>query len=532
MRGADLLVRTLAEAGIGRIFSLSGNQIMPVYDACLEAGIEIVHTRHEAAAVFMADAWAQLTGDVGVALVTAAPGFANALGALYTAAGSESPVLLLSGDAPVGRDGRGAFQALNQAAMSAPVTKLSLRATAADRLGADVARALATAAAGRPGPVHVALPFDVVQAPVSAPVPPADEPALPSPPAADVAAIADALGSARRPLIVTGPALNRTRAGRLLDRLTDSLGAPVIAMESPRGLKDPSLGALAQVLAEADLIVSLGKRIDFTIGFGAAEVCDPAGGWIVVDAEDGARRMAKANLDTRLTRLVEAEPRGMAEALLEATGPSAATDWRAKAAALIAARGALPPEVSADGRITSVGLCQALQRQVAAAAASVLICDGGEIGQWAQALVQGDERLINGPAGAIGGALCYALAACQARPDATVFVLMGDGTVGFHLAEFETAVRAGTPFVAVIGNDRRWNAEHQIQLRDYGAQRLFGCELSDARYDLAVAGLGGHGEFVTELAGLDAALARAVASGKPACVNVAINGLPAPGGGH
>ena len=105
---------------------------------------------------------------------------------------------------------------------------------------------------------------------------------------------------------------------------------------------------------------------------------------------------------------------------------------------------------------------------------------------------------------------------------------MGDGTAGFHFAEFETAVREGAAFVAVIANDGRWNAEHEIQLRDYGPNRLIGCELSDARYDEAVAGLGGHGEYVTDKADLDTAIARALASGKVACVNVQIEGQPAP----
>ena len=175
-------------------------------------------------------------------------------------------------------------------------------------------------------------------------------------------------------------------------------------------------------------------------------------------------------------------------------------------------------------------LCAAIQRQLDKADETVLICDGGEFGQWAQAATTGDRRIINGISGAIGGSLGYGLGAKKARPQATVFALMGDGTAGFHFAEFETAARENTPFVAVIGNDLRWNAEHQIQMRDYGPNRLIGCQLSDARYDLAVQGLGGHGEFVTDPADLDAALDRAVASGKVACVNVLIEGLPAPSG--
>ncbi len=137
--------------------------------------------------------------------------------------------------------------------------------------------------------------------------------------------------------------------------------------------------------------------------------------------------------------------------------------------------------------------------------------------------------MINGISGAIGGGIGYAIGAKCATPSSTVFLMMGDGTAGFHFAEFETAARYNIPFVAVIGNDLRWNAEHQIQLRDYGPDRLIGCELSDARYDLAAAALGAHGEFVTDLGELDAALKRAVESGKPACVNVVIDGLPAPG---
>ena len=143
---------------------------------------------------------------------------------------------------------------------------------------------------------------------------------------------------------------------------------------------------------------------------------------------------------------------------------------------------------------------------------------------------QGTYRLINGPSGAIGGSPCYALAAKMARPHAQVFALMGDGTIGFHLAEFETAARENVPFVAIVGNDRCWNAEHQIQLREYGPNRLIGCQLSEARYDKAVEALGGHGEFVTSLSDLDAAIARAIRSGKVACVNVLIEGQAAPTG--
>src|SRR6186997_3515701 len=125
MRGADLIARGLARAGTRHVFALSGNHVMPVFDAALDAKLPILHVRHEAAAVHMADAWARLTGEIGVALVTGGPGHANAVGALYTAAMAESPVVLLSGHAPHDEMGRGAFQEMRQADIAAPLCKSS-----------------------------------------------------------------------------------------------------------------------------------------------------------------------------------------------------------------------------------------------------------------------------------------------------------------------------------------------------------------------------------------------------------------------
>ena len=131
-------------------------------------------------------------------------------------------------------------------------------------------------------------------------------------------------------------------------------------------------------------------------------------------------------------------------------------------------------------------------------------------------------------AGSIGAALPFALAARLAQPAAPVIAVMGDGTFGFHPAELDTAVRYRLPLVAVVGNDARWNAEYQIQLRDYGADRTIGCELLPARYDEVAKGFGGYGEQVTAARDLEPAVRRAMASGLPAVLNVMVEGLPAP----
>jgi acetolactate synthase I/II/III large subunit len=159
---------------------------------------------------------------------------------------------------------------------------------------------------------------------------------------------------------------------------------------------------------------------------------------------------------------------------------------------------------------------------------SVFVCDGGEIGQWAQACLSAPNRVINGVAGSIGACLPFAAGARVAKPGVPIVAVMGDGTFGFHAAEIDTAVRYGLPYVAVVGNDARWNAEYQIQLRDYGRERLVGCELLPTRYDQVAVAFGGAGELVTRAGDVLAAARRAAASARPAVLNVAVEGLPAP----
>jgi acetolactate synthase-1/2/3 large subunit len=139
--------------------------------------------------------------------------------------------------------------------------------------------------------------------------------------------------------------------------------------------------------------------------------------------------------------------------------------------------------------------------------------------------------VINGVSGAIGAAPAYAIAASIAFPDATICAVMGDGTAGFLLAEYETAAREGARFTALIGNDDCWNAEHQIQIREYGPDRTFGCSLSPAvRYDAAASALGVKGAFVEsgDRVELRAALADAFANPRATCINVRMQSAPAP----
>ncbi len=539
IRGADAFVATLAAAKVRRIFTLSGNHVMPVFDAAIDAGIELIHVRHEAAAVHMADAWARLTGEAGAALVTGGPGHANAVGALYTAAMAESPVVLFSGHAPHDEAGRGAFQEMRQANIAAPLTKASWTCASADEVASDVEKAIAIAKGGRPGPVHVSLPTDVLEGhsredgnPAAGERTADDQRQIPRPeePAFDPVPFIDRITRAKRPLILTGPATCTKWGRERIAMLEAAAGIPVVAMESPRGVADPSLGAFAEMLGEADCVLLLGKRLDFTLRFGKpfSAGCE----FLQVDADaeeiERTRREVRARLVHTASAPVFDAMRALTQQALE-RGPMK-SGWFGEVRAAIEFR---PPswefaKASMPGRLHPVEALRPLQALLDSHPDSVFISDGGEFGQWAQACLRAPHRVINGVAGAIGPALPFAVAARIAKPHAPIIVAMGDGTFGFHPAEIDTAVRYRLPFLVVVGNDARWNAEHQIQLREFGAARAIGTDLLPTRYDDVARGFGGHGELVTDAGRILTAAKRAIDSGLPAVLNVMIEGMAAP----
>jgi acetolactate synthase-1/2/3 large subunit len=535
LRGADIVIRALEQQGVTHVFTLSGNHIMSLFDAALGRPIDLVHVRHEAAAVHMADAWGRLTGEPGLAMVTGGPGHANAVGALFTALGAESPMVLLSGHAATWELGRGGFQELDQAAMAAPVTKASWMARSTATLAEDVGRAIDMARSGRPGPVHLSLPSDLLDEAVSGDLISWPEPQR----GLGVAlhegiadAVLAALHAAARPLILAGPHLSSRQGRALLALLEQATRVPAVVLESPRGVADATIGAFSEVVRRADLVVLLGKALDFTVRWLEPPIADKSARVIVLDPdgalvaraarEKGERVLIGAVADSMLAaqtltaraKLREPRPQGwLAEA-------RAAIDGRPRAWDRLAS--------TTPGKLHPIEVFRALGPVVARDPATILICDGGEFAQWGQCLLKAPRRVINSVTGAIGAGLPFALAALVHDAEAPVFAVMGDGTFGFHMAEIETAVRRKLPFVAIVGNDACWNAESQLQRRHYGENRMHGCELLPARYDLLASALGGHGELVEAADQLDGAIARAIASGKPAVINVMTESIAAP----
>ena len=533
LRGADIVIKTLEKFGHTKIFTLSGNHIMSLFDAAIDSKLELSHVRHEAATVHMADAFGRLTGRPGIAWVTGGPGHANAVGALFTAQGQETPMVLMSGHTETDQLGRGGFQELRQVEMAAPVTKASWMAVNTATVGMDVAKAIRIATSGRPGPVHLSLPSDILDTTV-------EDDAVVWPEAADFVsppiALSDAaakailaiIAEAKRPLILASPRFS-TRTGRaVLARIEATLGIPAAIMESPRGFNDATLGAFARAAEQTDLIVLLGKALDFTVKFGGAPI-NPACLFISIDPEGALIDRASREIGPRLVFGCVADTMPAAQTLLRlGTGRDHA--WLNEARALIRGRPAVWTALASktEGLLHPAELFQALKPHIEKDPDTVLICDGGEFAQWGQAILSNDRRMINGVAGSIGSSLPMASGARTVEASAPVFAILGDGTFGFHMSEFETAVRLRLPYVAIVGTDCRWNAEYNLQVRDYGPNRTFGCELDPTRYDLAVAAMGGHGELVTHLSQVAGAVERALASGKPACINVMIESIPSP----
>ena len=540
-RGADALMRVLRAHDVSQIFTVSGNHVMSVFDAAIDAGIDLVHARHEAAVVHMADAHARVSGHVGIALVTGGPGHANAVSALYTARLAEAPLVLLSGHAPQSQFGMGAFQEMAQADVAAPLAKAAWTCSRADDVARDAARAILIAQAGRPGPVSLSVSSDALEGDAASSATDAAsstgerlEDDTGDRLEDDVAdAILERLRRAARPLVIVGPASMTRHGSRSAIDLEDATTIPVVGMESPRGITDPSLGAFAEMLAQADCVLLVGKRLDFTLRFGKSPALASGCMFLQVDAEDAEFERSRRAVGDRLAITACAGAQAALQALAaraSAFAPNRHGAWQQEVRAAIAYRpdawnGALPRN---EDRLHPIEALRPLQRLLDAHPDSVFVSDGGEFGQWAQACLHAPHRVINGMAGAIGSALPYAIGARTVLPDAPIVATLGDGTFGFHASEIDTAARYGLPFVAVVGNDARWNAEYQIQLREYGAGRLIGCELAPTRYDLVCVGLGGHGELVTSSADMAGAAMRAHESRLPACVNVMIDGIAAP----
>ena len=529
--GAQLLVRMLKAEGVRHIFTLSGLHIAPIYAACVEEGIQLVDTRHEQAAAHAADATARLTRGIGVCCVTAGPGVTDALTGIANAWAANSPVLLLGGAAPTFNAGKGSLQEMEQVDLFTRITKWSDRIPAPDRVPTYMAKAFRTMLTGRPGPVFLEVPWDVLGNGVEdaeCPLPTsyrtrARQPGDP----AFVDRAVQFLEKAERPAVIAGSSIWWDDAPAQLAAFAERLGAPVYLNGAGRGClpaDHPHFFSQTRkdALAEADVVLIAGTPLDFRLGYGAG--LGEAAKIIQVDsdaAEIGRNRAVDVGIIGDSRSVLQQLTAGLSERKRDAGW---LTRLRERERAKVARQATF--EQSDQVPVHHFRLARELDDVARAAGDSMFVADGGN---WVAiaAKVIGLRRpgrwLDPGPLGCLGVGAPFAIAAKLLHPDRPVFVIQGDGSFGFNGMDYETALRFKLPLIVVVGNDAAWGQIRLPQVQLYGPEKSPATTLAPTRYDRIVEAMGGYGEHVTEPAQIRPALERAVASGTVACVNVMLD---------
>jgi acetolactate synthase-1/2/3 large subunit len=534
--GGEMLVRVLEQEGIREVFTLHGGHLDAIYQAARGRNLRWIDTRHEQAAGHAADGWARTTGRVGVAIVTAGPGVTDVVTAVTNAYLDCIPTLFIGGAAPL-RDAetlplQGGF---DQLALMRPITKWAHRVTHTHRIADIVAQALRVATTGRPGPVFLELPIDVLfsrvdEAKVVFPKSVCPD-AAPAPAPAAVERAMEWLRDAARPVILAGGGVWFAQAGVELLAFADSTGIPVCTNGKAQGLvpathplcgrSGATLAILAQSGTPPDVALLLGTRLGLFTGGRGGGFLAPTPRLIQVDIEG---EEIGRNRDIQLAIVADCREtlRAFNAAAREQRWPDRAA-WQQTVQRAVALPRQMFAHVLESDAMPIHPFRMAHEVARAAGPEAVIVADGGETASWmdmAAEVCGGGRWLSHGYLGCLGTGMPFAIAAKVAHPDRPVICVVGDGSVGLNFAEFDTMVRHNLPIVTVVNNDQQWGMSAHGQDLIFGTGHRMVTDLAPTRYDLAAAGFGCHAEHVERPADLAPALQRALAAGKPACVNV------------
>ena len=542
--GGELLVRTLMKAGVETIFGLHGAHLESIFQSCLDHRIPILDVRHEVAAGHAAEGYARAGRRLGVAMVTAGPGFTNVISSIANAYLDRTPVLYLAGSAGSRDAETNTLQAgIDQAAIARPITKWSHRVAAAQDIPRLVALAIRMATTGPTGPVLLDLPNDVLNTRLeedSVVIP--DNLIFAEGPGPSPAALAqslDILATAERPVIMAGAGAFQAGITDELLKFAEATGIPVFSDFAAHGLVPASKNLYGGTFhkmddlkvegGQPDAVLALGVRFGlFTLGAGTRLAPLSAK---LIHVEIDPREIGRLR-DADLP--IVADPRAFLDAANALVGQRQWKDlepWRQ----LIHRARKRRYETMREGLdrkgppIHPAQAVQAIADNIPKGA--LIVGDGAEAYHWFNEVIAQDEPasyITHGFLGTVGMGLGLSLGVQVARRDKPVLLLVGDGAVGFTIIEFDTMARHGLPIVAVVMNNRSWAASQHFQEMVSGQNRVIGTQLGDARYhDVAVA-LGCDGVHVTALDQLGPAVRKAFASGRPTCINVEIevNAIP------
>jgi acetolactate synthase-1/2/3 large subunit len=532
LHGGKLAARSLKQAGVECIFTLSGGHIMPLYDGCIDEGIRIVDVRHEQAAVHAADSWARCNpGKIGVAAVTAGPGVTDGVTGVANAWRANSPILVFGGQGPFANLRRGSLQEMDHIGVMRPITKYADAVYQTHRIPEYIELAIRHAVSGIPGPAYLEIPMDVFmgQAEESQVTFPRirTEPPRISPDRDEVRRAIALLERAKRPLLMAGTSVKWSRASAAMCRFIEETHIPAYANGMGRGTIPPELPEFLnrsrrEALEKADCVVLAGTLLDFRMRFGQtipadAKIIQLEMDAVLIGQNRGTDVPLVGNLGCSFELLSE-EMKNQGVRLDFSGFRDELREIEVKAERKVEAA------LGSDAvPIDPQRLCREVRDWLATLADPIVIGDGGDIVATAAKIlpVKGEGSWMDpGPLGTLGVGMPFALAAQITHPKRRVVIVYGDGSFGLNGMEFDTAVRFNLPIVGVVGNDGAWGQMMRPQGAIYGWDRLQGTLLNYTRYDKVVEALGGHGEHVTEPGQIRPALERAAASGKPALVNV------------
>lgn len=524
--GGELVARALAAQGVSTLYTLCGGHVMGIYDGCMNNDIAVIDFRHEQAAAHAADAHARLTRNVGVAVVTAGPGVTDAVTGVANAYEARSPLILIGGAAPLKTKGMGALQEMPQIGMFKDITKAAFTITETERIPEQMHEAFEIALSGRPGPVFIEIPFDVL---FNAIEPPEILPkVIVEPRAPELSAVArmfELLRGAAKPIIIAGTQVYWDGGHDALRELTDQTGIPVFTNGAGRGtlpMTHPNCfkSARSVTLREADVVVLLGTPLDFRLKYGQ-DGWNPSAKLIQIENDP-----AELNRNRPADVAIAADARLVLEALAEGLQGIRYDDWLKHIQSVEEKKNSEQEEWEKLDDVPINHFRFAAEVNQFIDDDTIVIGDGGDIvtacarvldvklpGQW----------LDPGPLGCLGVGVPFAIAAQHLYPQKKVLIINGDGAFGLNGFEFDTAVRFNLPIVSIVGNDAGWGNIRVIQQQMMGEDRAIATSLARTRYDRIVEAMGGYGELVENPADIRPALQRAFTSAKPACINVTID---------
>ncbi|MCA6107024.1 thiamine pyrophosphate-binding protein [Bradyrhizobium cenepequi] len=529
--GGQALVATLKRFGVDTIFTLHGGHLDCIYQAAVAEGFRIIDHRHEQAAGIAATGYARTTGKVGVAIVTAGGGVTNVVTAIANAYADCIGSVFIGGGPPLrDYDALPVNSGYDQLSVMGGITKWAHRVSHVERLPDLVGRAFHIAREGRPGPVYLDLPSDVLYALLEEGdivYPSAMRVLPPAPAPSAVTAALELLRGAQRPVILAGGGVAYSAGSDLLNRFAELSGIPVMTNNKSRGslptdhpLWARGFGALGSAVGRGagapDVVLLLGARLGLYTGGRRKSVIPRDAKIIQVDIS--AEEIGRVR-DVELG--VVSDCREMLAALIAQAGNGPWSDRSAWVSGLRGDDAPKPPAPSAADGLTPGLVASTLASSVPADA--ILVLDGGETPAWFDgfaASLKPDRWLGHGYMGIMGEGLPLAVGAQTAHPDKRVICFSGDGAIGFNFAEFDTMVRHNLPVVVVVNNDQQWGMSAHGQDLIYGPGKRVASDLAATRYDVAASGFGAHAEYVASFEELGPALKRALESNRPACVNV------------